>query len=86
MEEEDARISDETDEEIEDPTYIEVRKITDKFKQHNAPGIDGTTSLYKKLALHYGTEFTNRLGMCGKKKKECQQTGEHNIPIAQARK
>jgi len=58
MEEEDAIISDERDEEMEDSTYIEVRKIIDKFKKHNAPEIDSiTTELIQKT----GPTLWNRI-------------------------
>jgi hypothetical protein len=53
MEEEDAIMSDERDEEVESPTYVEVGKIIDKFKKHNAPRIDSiTTELIQKNWPH----------------------------------
>jgi hypothetical protein len=44
MEGEEVIISDERDEELEDSTYIEVRKLIDKFIKHKAQGIDGITT------------------------------------------
>jgi hypothetical protein len=36
--------TDEIQEDIKEPTYLEVRDVILKFKKHEAPGIDGVTA------------------------------------------
>lgn len=51
IEEKGGKKSDERDEEIEDLTHVEERKIIDKFKMHKSPGIYGiTTELIQRAA------------------------------------
>jgi hypothetical protein len=58
MEDKDSIISDLRDEEVEDSTYIEIGKIIDKFKKHNAPGTDGITT---ELIEGTGPTLWNRI-------------------------
>jgi hypothetical protein len=57
-EEKDSTIFDERDEEIKDPTYIEVKKIIDTFKKHKTPGID---SISTELVQKAGPTLWNRI-------------------------
>ena len=58
MGEKDSIVSDLRDEETEDSTYIEMKKIIDKLKKHNAPRIDCITT---ELIQRAGPTLWNRI-------------------------